>query len=680
MVCNICGDFQGLGPFRDDPELDPLEEPRHWIKADLRWDELLGSADSCFICSVLVSGSRACFEQHCVDEREIDNFGVYFYYRDSPDDDSEPDKQLRFRLENGQRFEIEMFATEVDEDCLIPEAWESIPVFQRTSPQTDSEAALATARGWLEECLRPADEWEPSSDEDSENTMAHEFCSSPENPMLPSRVIDVGSGDGAIRLVETHGARGLYLCLSHCWGKTQIITTTQSTLDQRLAGIPLEALSNTFRDAIMFTRQLGVRYIWIDSLCIIQDSLQDWEIESAKMSEIYSNAHLTIAATHSHDGRGGLFHTTPDIHLTGTTPDGEPYKLYFRERIDHHLEDVEDPGDVGHPTSEHYPLLTRAWVYQERMLSTRVLHFGYYELWYECRSLLECECGGIGVNSSADSPAPITKRLHADALDSVIPGHDWQVVARYYIARLWRTMVSTYVCLGITKMSDRLPAMAGLAKHMAARRKSRYFAGLWQDEMSDDLLWSVYIPKDQKKGRPSPLTAPTWSWASVQTHVLYTDEIIYFNKFASYNEGARDPTSFEHFASVESCEVTPAAVDEYGAVKAGLLRVKGLVVEGQLSDDDHVMFPGGFRFPFLSDYSLDQPGPYQCLPGTKVSCMRMSRLLSSGRHFFLWLVLKPAGDAFERIGTIRHAAEGQSRVDPLHGVYDLASERTVSVC
>ena len=91
--------------------------------------------------------------------------------------------------------------------------------------------------------------------------------------------------DGAIRLVETQGARGLYLCSSHCWGKTQIITTTQSTLSRRLAGIPLEALSNTYRDAILFTRQLSIRHIWIDSLCIIQDSLQDWEIESIRQDE-----------------------------------------------------------------------------------------------------------------------------------------------------------------------------------------------------------------------------------------------------------------------------------------------------------------------------------------------------------------------------------------------------------
>jgi hypothetical protein len=163
------------------------------------------------------------------------------------------------------------------------------------------------------------------------------------------------------------------------------------------------------------------------------------------------------------------------------------------------------------------------------MLSTRVIHFGRYEVFFECRSDVLCECGGIGWHgSSAAAPTPITKLVHADALDSEMPGgvEEWVEHARYYIARLWRTMVSSYASLAITKPGDRLPAMGGPAKHMAARRKSAYLAGLWEDALMDDLLWYCDGSSSSKKPRPVPRAAPTWSWASIDRYVLYTDEIL----------------------------------------------------------------------------------------------------------------------------------------------------------
>ncbi|KAK0609495.1 heterokaryon incompatibility protein-domain-containing protein, partial [Immersiella caudata] len=207
------------------------------------------------------------------------------------------------------------------------------------------------------------------------------FCNSPANPILLCWVIDVSLEDGVVRLVETKRMPASTSWLSYCWGKTQIITTTKSTLAAYLEPIPIDVFLNTFRDAVLFTRRLGIWYIWIDPLCIIQDSRRDWDTESTKMSGIYSNACLTIAATHSHDGHGGLFRPAPDIHLTGSTPPGEEYMLFFRKRIDHHHGAILTARETGHATIDHYTLLARSWVYQERMLSTQVLHFGYHELW-----------------------------------------------------------------------------------------------------------------------------------------------------------------------------------------------------------------------------------------------------------------------------------------------------------
>lgn len=97
------------------------------------------------------------------------------------------------------------------------------------------------------------------------------------------------------------------MTLSHCWGRTQFITTTRDTLKQRIAGIALTDLSKTFKDAVSLTRKLGIRYLWIDSLCIIQKDKEDWEREAGKMGAVYSQSFLNIAATSSAEGSGGLF-------------------------------------------------------------------------------------------------------------------------------------------------------------------------------------------------------------------------------------------------------------------------------------------------------------------------------------------------------------------------------------
>ncbi|KAK0710852.1 heterokaryon incompatibility protein-domain-containing protein [Lasiosphaeris hirsuta] len=567
------------------------------------------------------------------------------------------------------------YATDNDNAIDVPDCWETVPVSRRTSPATNSGAALETIQAWLKECLSGIDP----------------YCTSPVEARLPTRVIDVRLTDGVVSLVESRGAVASYIYLSHCWGLAQIITTTRSTLQDRKAGILEDALSNTFRDAIWLTRCLGIPYIWIDSLCILQDDRRDWELESARMSEVYSNSYLTIAATASRYGHGGLFREAPDFPVHGTTHDGSEFTLYFRERIDHHLEEIHDPGEVGHPTLYHYPLLTRAWVYQERMLSTRVLHFGHHELFFECRSGVQCECGQIAFHGSSDAaPAAVTKIPHDDALGSPPPVRDVFIsTAAYYVARFWRTMVSSYAyaCLGLTKPSDRLPAMGGLAKHMAARRKnSAYLAGLWEDAISDDLLWSVCTPSTMKKARPYPPTAPTWSWASVATFVLYSDEILSWDPDGPGAEEPRRPC--EHFARVGGFGDVPGAVDEFGAIKEGRITISGALATGVLGRE---VKEGKDGEEVIANYVVfgGEPGPGQTLPGSEVSCLRMSRLQVGGTDIHVSLVLRPvvklgSGSdkkvVSERIGTIRiNAGLTPAVAESVGLVYGSAAETGVLI-
>src|SRR5437762_6223654 len=131
------------------------------------------------------------------------------------------------------------------------------------SRELSDDDCVELARRWITECQE-----------------SHPRCRQSRSNPLPTRVIDVRSEGKDPRLVETLGGAGQYATLSHCWGKVPLLTTTLATLDDRLRDIPLNLLPQTFRDAVLLTRKFKLQYLWIDSLCIIQDSRSDWEIES----------------------------------------------------------------------------------------------------------------------------------------------------------------------------------------------------------------------------------------------------------------------------------------------------------------------------------------------------------------------------------------------------------------
>ncbi|KAI0973303.1 heterokaryon incompatibility protein-domain-containing protein [Xylaria arbuscula] len=687
MSCAICNLFQGQWKISDAAE-GYRRLNRNHIVSNLTWDEMRGSAKSCYCCDILISGCLGCFRHRGVRELDILQAAIEFYYPISTDhaDEDDADKFLTFLLKDGRRFEVELFATE-DDECPVPDSWDYIPVSRRASSQTDSAAAITTIKGWISGCI--INHCPPKG-----------FCDSPDLTYLPTRVVKVGLANGIVKLIETNGAKGRYMCLSHCWGKSQIITTTRSTLEQRKSGIVWRELSQTFRDAIWLTRKLGLQYIWIDSLCILQDDSKDWAVESAKMSSIYSNGYLTIAATHSENGYGGLFSQTEDFEVCGKTPDGEAYRLFFRERIDHHIELINGTEFyikgkksplVGHPTVTYHPLLTRAWVYQERMLSTRVIHFGRYELFFECRSTIMCECGGIefyGMSSSA--PRSVVKIEYTDALWDYDSGDEQQL---YQLARIWRTIVCSYTPLQLTKLKDRLPAIGGLAKDLARQRKSRYLAGLWEDTLNDDLLWVVHATSQHKSPRIYPRNAPTWSWASVETWVLYWDEILFSDVDDAHTQ-KRPP--HEHYSKIETINVnwsSSTAVDEFGSVDSGLLRISGLVARGVLEREteqdgggediiiQHYVRFASIRLQIKADYLLDYSGPAQTNPETDVFCLRMSRIQGGSTDHLISLVLKRSpehDDLFERIGTLVIMA-AHPPVDPVGEVFKDAGLWTVSI-
>lgn len=215
----------------------------------------------------------------------------------------------------------------------------------------------------------------------------HSVCSSSSKPArLPTRVLDLKAGPSHddVRLVDTQGKSGRYICLSHCWGKSQNRgMTTKGNLEANKTSISVDQLPPSMQDATAVTRKFGVRYLWVDSLCIIQDSLEDWSHQAGQMASIFENAYLTIGATSTEsDDQAFLQSSSAALKLQVKTTLGTLQDLY-----------VQPTGFPQDQIPKHLPLMTRAWCYQERYLSPRMLHFTTGELWWECRGIFDCVCG-----------------------------------------------------------------------------------------------------------------------------------------------------------------------------------------------------------------------------------------------------------------------------------------------
>ncbi|OCK75828.1 HET-domain-containing protein [Lepidopterella palustris CBS 459.81] len=419
-----------------------------------------------------------------------------------------------------------------------------------------SEEAFRKASSWLQQCLEK-----------------HEHCQNNSNANLPRRVLDLGAPElgGSLQLYETTGNEAArYICLSHCWGDARYpAKTTALTIDQNKANIPWISLPKTFQDAITLARWLKVRYLWIDSLCIIQDSKQDWMKESAKMIDIYRGSFLTIAATGSTSDHGGCFtDASPQSkaqRLTGHSADGKPYDFYFRTPLNH----TTFGGYYGRaPDKEHYfwlrdfPLLDRAWCYQEILLSPRVLHFSNDEMFWECMEHTTCECAGPTSYHDPSFYGMLPKEDHVLSLQ----GSTDDLEVR------WRKIVAAYSSLKLTFAKDKLPAISGLAKQMQSHRQDdTYLAGLWRNSLIEDLLWRVTKvdtenedPTPKKPSwRPAQWRAPSWSWASVGCRVEYPC--------------SEQPPSQEYIQIVDTSCV-PAGADETSEVLLAEIVLSGRLI------------------------------------------------------------------------------------------------------
>jgi hypothetical protein len=290
----------------------------------------------------------------------------------------------------------------------------------------------------------------------------HTLCNSTKEDNLPHRVLEIQClRPLRVRVVEGRSRHGKYACLSYRWGsQTKLKSLNTRNLSLYKAMIPRRNLYPLVRDAITIASKLRLRYIWIDAYCILQDRKEDWEKEAAEMGSVYERAFLTISATDSYNGRK-VFSTIQPKSFLITEVNGESV---FIRRVPHHP--VKCCSD-GQEELKPGTTLSRAWVYQERLLSRRFIHFTREEIFWECRQCTWCECG-----SSMNDWAQL-RRGRPRMLEN----------------QPWWHITSQYDGTELTYEDDRLPALAGVAKRFAEIHGKTYLAGHWEEDLPSSLGW-----------------------------------------------------------------------------------------------------------------------------------------------------------------------------------------------
>jgi hypothetical protein len=284
---------------------------------------------------------------------------------------------------------------------------------------------------------------------------------------------------------------------------------------------------------------MGVKYLWIDALCIIQDSVDDWREQSNVMGEIYAGSHCNIAAMNQSGDDGFLRQRQLKII--------EPFLIRDPESHSCSTTHVIGYDDFWCNSLLSNPLHNRAWVLQERQLSPRTIHFGEQIFW-ECREHKACEAYPTGIPEEFSNRRTKAWRqgeqvfnprskVHADrsqqswlGVESALLPMRTRLFSQQEAGEYWSSTVERYMECELSRVADKLIAIQGLANKVHDTTGQRYLAGLWDGpDLAQGLLW--YTPaRQQGNGQPSVKfppgdmkgnRAPSWSWASVDANIVW---------------------------------------------------------------------------------------------------------------------------------------------------------------
>lgn len=484
---------------------------------------------------------------------------------------------------------------------------------------------------------------------------------------LPTRVVDLRSE--TVRLyVPPPGELSEYVALSYCWGCQQPLVTTKARLATYQQALPVDSLPATVQDAISVTRALLIPFLWVDSLCIIQDSAEDKAHEIANMNNVYKNAFVTFSASRAKtcdDGFLGIQEVTHErISRSATIPIRCPNKqmgsaMLYPARF---VEADERAGKV--PTDE------RAWTYQEFLLSPRVVSFYHDGLEFKCASGLFSD-DGLKVEEIELRPPLMIRQTRLDALfyrqearsllNRMFGRGSLSSSQRKHLRQLWVEIVNEYAVAALTDPDDKLPALSAIASEFHRLWGGRYLAGLWDHQLINDLQWRVGIAVG---GEPPTsrrvYQIPSWSWASADR--------VGFGLFFAHDT---DPTRKQsRRVRVLECQVNLVSnVAQFSHVNGGQLTIqaplKALDVEETWKrfGVDNDMRIG----KFWSDFRWMNDGDLHGKLGIPPDC---------GSLFFLGLSMR-AADSYETCGLVL-LKSGDRRYERV-GLYQVGDDLTRNV-
>ncbi|KUJ10484.1 HET-domain-containing protein, partial [Mollisia scopiformis] len=455
-------------------------------------------------------------------------------------------------------------------------------------PNSGSPECLSHAKQWLSSCQA-----------------GHSDChrANENHAQLPTRVLRVGSDGEDASLYESRGETGRWATLSYCWGNGPKLILTKETHSDMMRGYPSEDFPATIRDAIITTSALGIPYLWVDALCIMQDSKSDWEQEAPKMSQIYTNAVLTIINANATAATSGIFrdrdrfgngeYRGPTCSLPWRRTASKEY-IASQNESSLALESIvirggrssktdwQGPG----PDNLTSPWATRGWTLQEELLSWRTLTFMEKELLWGCPSTQR-----VKPNLGHVRLLPNKNGL---SLSTSLPGLRTLSTPEIYTA--WYTMAENYSKRKLTKDTDKLMAIVGLAKDAQNYITDTYCAGLWLNDLIAGLVWKFdaeswsdteeyEVPPGSKLptwgyGRlkaNSDSRLPSWSWASIN------NEVYWAFKEQSAEKGTARYTEVAH---VEERKIVYASDSPYGPVETCNLVLRGPTYSWSAAETD----------------------------------------------------------------------------------------------
>ncbi|KAF4785891.1 hypothetical protein HER10_EVM0011151 [Colletotrichum scovillei] len=321
---------------------------------------------------------------------------------------------------------------------------------------------------------------------------------------LPTRVLDVGTDpNSTIHLCEGKLLPlERYTALSHCWGVNSQaqVRTLKENIDVFRKRIDFGILPKSFQDAVKITRALGLRYLWIDSLCIIQNDKQDWAFEATRMEHVFSSAYVTIAATAASSSAEGFLRQKakhPFVTLEG--PNGRT--TFVRKSIDDFHQDVEQAV-----------LNQRGWVLQERALSRRILHFTASQVYWECGNGVHCE-----------TLMKLSNRQAALLGDSDFPKSALEYFKGGRIVT-FQTLYQMYSRLAFTVPSDRSIGIKGLEERLVKDFATKGGFGIFDEYLQRSLLWQKAPDASLDRiSYPPDRRVPSWSWMAYQGQIAYLE-------------------------------------------------------------------------------------------------------------------------------------------------------------